>query len=629
MIRPFAGSLDPGAAADPRLAGTAPAEVDGVVCLVDGGVYNLAEVAGGLGLAAETPAEVVLARGFRRWGAGLAPRLRGEFAILLWDRPRRRGLLVPDQLGVRRVVYRLVGRKVWFATEVNGLIALLPTRPAPDPAAVVAWLTARPAPGGATLYAGIRSLGPGELLELGDDGGRVRRYWQPTYREPLDLTGAELGERIREALDKAVARRDTPGAPLGVLMSGGLDSTSIAVIARERATAGSLAFSATFPDYPSIDESPWIDVMESEAGIEGLRLAARGQGILAGGLEYLDRWQLPLHAWSEAWTQPLLRRAAALGVTAMLSGEGGDELFGSRFLLTADLIRAGRLRAAFDFARGLPEAGGRAPRRVLARVLWGFGLTGVPSARTERTWRHLRLGDGRAPHWATGETARLLREARAPSWRASDAPRWWAHLTDALTEGVHGFGLLDHVRRRTEQAGLEARHPLLDLDLFELMLRVPPLLCSEGNLTRPLLREAMEGRTPDAVRLRPDKSVFDLLVTDALVGPELPALRELLGGGSEIRAFARAEAITDLLDHPPPSWPGDPGAWGDDVMRLTAMETWLRFQADPALPQRLLADPLVPKPSYSMSESPGLRSGGVARPVRGRKSTTGSRRLPT
>lgn len=608
MIRPFAGSLDPGTAADPRLAGSAPTEVDGVLCLVDGQVYDLDARAAELGLPAGTPAAVVLARGFRRWGTGLAPRLRGEFTILLWDRERRHGLLVPDQLGVRRVIYRLVGRQAWFATEVNGLLALLPTRPAPDRAAVAAWLTARPAPDGATLYTGIRSLGPGELLELGAAGGRVRRYWRPTYREPLDLSRAELREEIRAGLDTAVARRDTPGAPLGVLMSGGLDSTSIAALAQRQATGGALAFSATFPDYPAIDESPWIDAMESATGIEGVRVAARGQGILAGGLEYLDRWELPLHAWSEAWTQPLLRRAADLGVTAMLSGEGGDEIFGSRYLLTADLLRAGRLGAAVGFARGLPEAGGQAPRRVLARVLWGFGLAGVPSAGAERAWRRLRLGTGRAPHWATAETALRLREARAPSWRAADAPRWWAHLTDALTEGVHGFGLLDHLRRRTEMAGLEARHPLLDLDLFELMLRVPPELCSEGVLTRPLLREAMAGRSPDAVRLRPDKSVFDRLVDDALVGPELPALRELLGRGSEIGAFARADAVAAMLDRPPPAWPGDPGAWGDDVLRLTAMETWLRAQADPGLPRRLLDQRVAPEPAYSMTESRGLGS---------------------
>jgi hypothetical protein len=238
----------------------------------------------------------------------------------------------------------------------------------------------------------------------------------------------------------------------------------------------------------------------------------------------------------------------------------------------------------------------------LARVLWQFGLAGLPSARMEEAWQRLRLGRGRAPRWATAGTARRLRAAPAPSWRQAGVPRWWAYLTDGLTERMHGFGLLDHVRRRTEQAGLEARHPLLDLDLFELMLRVPPLLCSEGTLTRPLLRGAMAGRTPDPVRLRPDKSVFDLLITDALVGPELPALRELLGGrAAEVRAFARPEAVAAMLDRPPPAWPGDPGAWGDDIMRLAAIETWLRSQEDPELPRRLLDSGHVPQPAFTLT----------------------------
>ena len=205
---------------------------------------------------------------------------------------------------------------------------MLPTRPAPDPVAVSRWLTARPAPGGATLYAGVACLGPGRLLELGPRGAAERHYWQPTYREPAALDGDQLDRRVRATLELAVARRTTPGAPTGVLMSGGLDSTSIAVLAHEAAD-GAISFSALFPDHPAIDESLWIDALTAATGLPNVGLAAGRGGILAGGLEYLDRWQLPLHAWSEAWVQPLLREAAALGVEAMLSGEGGDELFGS------------------------------------------------------------------------------------------------------------------------------------------------------------------------------------------------------------------------------------------------------------------------------------------------------------
>ncbi len=617
MIRPFAGVVDPESGqaralarralsgdgdeiieAGPLVLGaTGCIKAEEVLCHLDGAIYNHRELARQLNLHGEPEPEVVLARGFRRWGADLAPRLRGEFSLLLWDRRDHRGLLVADQLGVRRVVVRRQGRRTWFASEVRHLLPLLASRPAPDPTAVAAWLTGRPAPGGATLYRGIERPGPGVMVELDPSGARLRRYWQPRYREPLALERTALIERIRHTLGEAVARRTTPGAPTGILMSGGLDSTSVVALAQRTSIDGAVAFSATFPDHPHIDESAWIDAIESELGLPGVSLSAGAQGILASGLEHLAEWELPLHAWSEPWTQPLLRRAAEIGARTMLSGEGGDELFGSRLLLTADLMRHGHPLAAVRYARGLPEAGGRAPRRVLANVLWRFGVQGMPSARLERIWRGT-LGRDTAPWWASEETARRLREAPEPSWRSGQGPRWWANLSHALTEGVHGYGVLDHLRRRTDQAGLEARHPLLDLDLLELMLRVPPELCAEGRLTRPLLRAAMDGISPDAVRLRPDKSVFDDLVTDALAGPELPALREILGNATEIGAYARPEAIAELLDRPPPNQRDSPGDWGEHLLRLAAIELWLRYQGDPDLPARLLESPLVVAPAY-------------------------------
>lgn len=599
MLRPFAGALEGGAL---RLETGNGTEAEGVLCLIDGAVHNHAELAAELGLGPGGGPEAVLARGFRRWGSGLAERLRGEFTVLLWIAAERRGVLVPDQLGVRRPVFRRQGGRLWFGSEVRYLLALLPTRPEPDPAAISHWLTARPAPRGTTLYRGVECVGPGQLVELGAGGGRLRRYWQPRYREPGELPREQLVEQIRATLSTAVARRATPGAPLGILLSGGLDSTSVAALA-QRGGDGARGFSVTFPDHPGVDESEWIEAFERESGLPGVHLAARPGGLLAGGLEYLARWELPSRAWNEPWTQPLLRRARALGVRTMLSGEGGDDLFGSRLMLTADLIRAGHPLAAARFARTLPEAGGRAPREVLAHVLWRYGLGGVPPARLESAWRRLG-GWGAAPWWAGERMRAELRRTPEPSWRAADGPRWWAHMSHSLTEGLHGLGLLDHMRRRTEQNGLEASHPLLDLDLFELMLGAPPRLCSEGGMTRSLFREAMAGLSPDVVRLRPDKSVFDDLVTGALLGAELPALLELLGGARELGAYVRPGAIDELLRNRPPHQRGDVGAWSEDILRLTAVELWLRFQSDPDLPARLLESPLITAPDFQITERP-------------------------
>ena len=608
MLRPFAGSVDPDRGL--TLRGGEPVASDGVTCAVDGGVYNLEQLAAQLGIDPATRAEVILGHGYRRWGSELAARLRGEFTLLLWDEREQRGILNQDQIGIRRLAIRRQGPRLWFATEVRELITLLPTRPAPNPTAVSYWLTGQPAPEGITLYEGIECLGPGRLVEFDRRGAELRRYWRPRYQEPLDLGREELVARARAGLELAVARRATPGARLGVLMSGGLDSTSVAALAVRSSADGAVGLSTVFPEHPGIDESPWIEALEDGVGLDGVHLAASGQGIVSSGIEYLARWELPLHAWNEAWTQPLMAEAAAMGVGAVLSGEGGDEVFGSRLFLTADLLRRGRLLAALRYARGLPEAGGRAPRGVLVRVLREFGLAGVPSARIERLWRRLPRRGGQAPWWANPQMAARLDRGADESWRSLPGPRWWASVAYGLTEGAHGFGLYDHARRSAEQAGLEARHPLLDLDLFELMLRVPPLLCAQGRLTRPLLRQAMAGLSPDSVRLRPDKSVFDDLVTGALVGPELPALRGILSRPVEILAYADADGVEELLAKPPPGQRGDAGAWGDDLLRLAAIELWLRSQAEPELPQRLLAESFAPPPRFRL----GLRKAKIEAP---------------
>jgi asparagine synthase (glutamine-hydrolysing) len=590
VIRPFAGFLDPARGPDPVLDGAVFEELDDIAWHLDGAIYNLGALAEELELSDPTPLAAVIARGYRRWGRDLAPRLRGEFTLLVWDRRAGRGLLIPDQIGVRRPVFRREGSRLWFASEIAPLLELLPTRPAPNPAAVANWLTARPAPEGETLYRGIESMGPGQLLELGAGAAVTWRYWRPRYEEPLQLGDDALTSRIRATLEAAVSRRATPGAPLGVLMSGGLDSTSVAGLAKLAGADEVLACSVVFPAHPEIDESAWIDVMKSEAGISGPRLAAAGRGLLAGGLEYLNRWQLPSHAWNEAWTQPLLREAAARGATAMLDGEGGDELFGSRLLLIADLIRGGHPLAAARFARGLPEAGGRASRRVLAKVLWEYGLKGVPTKAMARAWQALPGVGAAAPGWASEEMARLLRSGEGPSWRSDEGPRWWALLTHALTEGVHGFGLLDHMRRRSEQAGLESRHPLFDLELLELMLRVPPARCSAGRLTRPLLRRAMAGISPDEVRLRPGKSVFDGLIVSAVAGPEITAIREILDDGKgELGAYVRPDRLREMLRPRAPL----SGAAARDLLRMTAVEAWLSSQGNPELPRQLLARPAL------------------------------------
>src|SRR5436305_621888 len=128
------------------------------------------------------------------------------------------------------------GAAVRLAGEVSHLLALLPRRPAPDPAGVAHWILARRRGGAGTLYEGVRRLRAGSLLTLSArDGARSRRYWAPSYREPRELGEPERSGALGGAIERAVERRLAKAAPTAVLLSGGLDSATVAAAAARRA----------------------------------------------------------------------------------------------------------------------------------------------------------------------------------------------------------------------------------------------------------------------------------------------------------------------------------------------------------------------------------------------------------
>jgi asparagine synthase (glutamine-hydrolysing) len=138
----------------------------------------------------------------------------------------------------------------------------------------------------------------------------------------------------------------------------------------------------------------------------------------------------------------------------------------------------------------------------------------------------------------------------------------------------------DHLRRMTTLAGVRDAHPFLDVDLIELVLGLPPELAFDARLDRPLLREAMRGLLPERVRLREDKVFFDVLLRDALTGPDRPAVHRVLTRGSlELGGLVHAAALRALWEGGPGACPRGPGAWSAEIWRAFALESWLRREA--------------------------------------------------
>jgi asparagine synthase (glutamine-hydrolysing) len=558
-------------------------------------VTNLGPVSAELGFEPGAEPEAILAAVYRRWGVDMLERLRGRFALAIWDAEQRTGVLAVDPLGVRSLFTHEGDGELNFAFEARDLVAALPASPSPSPIGVARWLADGLVPADATMYENVRRLEGGQAIVLGPGGWRRLAYWRPRF-DPLRLTRPEAVEVVRASVETAV--RERVGTRTGVLLSGGIDSASVAAFATRAASASSVrAYSLVFPGRPSMDEDRLIGLVASHLGIPGVRLAFQRGSMLGGSLDYLERWSLPSVSPNLVLHVPLLHHAAEEGVVAVLDGQGGDELFGCAPYLLADRIRRARFRSAAQLARSLPGAASSRETFALVRELGFKG--GAPHA-VHRLVRRLRARRGRSPAWLRPEVATLADEARDPwAWKRLPGPRWWAERAEELTVRRLEMGAHDFLRHKNALAGLEGHHPFLDdSGLVELMLRLPPELSFDVRYDRPLLRAAVENLVPDEIRLRREKSYFNELFRETLGGPDLPALHGLLGDPrAEINAYVHPELVRSLLLDAPAARRG--GMWAWAVWRLVTAECWLRHLVDPGLPRHQLERLGLQAPRYA------------------------------
>src|SRR5439155_26005382 len=183
--------------------------------------------------------------------------------------------------------------------------------------------------------------------------------------------------------------------------------------------------------------------------------------------------------------------------------------------------------------------------------LWQHGVLAAAPPAVDR----LRTPDEFArPPWLEPRAAKLQAEvAEAPgAWKRASGPRSWAESVHRLFTRVPAIGLFDDLRRLGRASGVDLRAPLFDLDVVEVALRLDPALSFGGTLSKPVLRGALAGELPDAVRLRPLKTRFDEILIAGVRGPDRPHIERLLGDPrAELRLYVRPDALRELLDREP------------------------------------------------------------------------------
>ncbi|HVM18187.1 MAG TPA: asparagine synthase (glutamine-hydrolyzing) [Gaiellaceae bacterium] len=470
-----------------------------ITCVVNGEIYNYVELRAELGARGHefsTRGDVeTVPHLYEDLGDACFERLRGMFAVALWDAPRRRLVLARDRFGIKPLYVAETPHGLAFASELRPLLAL-GARAEPDVQALADFLSLGYVPGEATGVAGIRAVPPGHVLTWQD--GRVE---ERPFVEVAPAAAADLEATIAESV-RLHLRADVP---LAVLLSGGLDSSLIASLAAEEAPALH-TFTVGFGD-AAFDELEPARAVARAIGSEHHEVEVRPDAA-ADLPELVARLEEPL-ADPSAIPLHYVCRAAAAEVKVALAGEGGDEVFGgySRYAWDRYAAAIGKLPVA-PLAAALERAlGGRAARggrKSLARR--GVKLlrhAGLPAAERYFAWFALLDETAKAELLADGRrepTARVFADAlrTAPEGLTALGRRQWVDLRTMLLKD-----LLLKADRMSMAHSLELRVPLLDGAVVAAGLALPDREKVRGVETKRALRDLVERRLGREIARRP------------------------------------------------------------------------------------------------------------------------------
>jgi asparagine synthase (glutamine-hydrolysing) len=559
------------------------------ICVLEGELFNRGELSRELRASPETDAATLAALAFSTWDlAGLA-RLRGTFALAIWDRERRRGLIATDQFALRPWYVECVGDRVRAATSMRALLRMLPSAPQPDPVRTITWVAPSITPVDETFAHGVKRLRGAHAILIEQDRVTIARWWQPRYRDPLRAPRGALVEQVRSALGSALRSRLPPSETAGVILSGGFDSAAVTgVAASEREAPGAVrTYSAGFPEDPGMDESPRVRDLVAARGLGARLLHVQPGGLVRLALEHQRDWGIPCGGPGYLLERSLLESAAADGVRGVLDGQGGDELFGYSPYLMAERVRRGRLYAAAQLLTRIPDQTGRPSAGALRHMIREFIMRPLLPVRLEKRLRLRGDPTRHLPPWVRRDQLGLFLEVdESLPWLAGDGPLWWRHRADLLT--VARAPLTEYIAHRGRDLGLQMRPPLLDVDLVELSLQLPPEL-AYGGINRSLARDSVAGDLPDSVRLAARKSNLQPFYHRSLSGPDLQSIRSLLEPpDARIFQYVERTKLLELLANPPAV--GQPGwvSWIGPVWVSVTGEIALRSLENPGFCQEFM-----------------------------------------
>jgi asparagine synthase (glutamine-hydrolysing) len=557
------------------------ANEDGTCVVVQNGeIYNYPELRRALERAGhqlrtrcDTEALVHL---YEEHGVGFAERLRGMFAVAIWDSSRRRLVLARDRYGIKPLYYRHAGDELRFASELRAL-----PRGEIDLDALEAFLAFNSIPAPYSIFRDARKLPAGHVLVWENGAVTVERYARPGPAAEDELrTGdeAELIEELRARMRDSVKAHLLSDVPVGVLLSGGVDSAVLAALAAQETPEPVHTFTIGFAER-SFDERDDARLVAERYGTEHHELLVRPDP------------ELLLRALAEAFDEPfadssalptyLVSQLAADHVKVALSGEGGDELFGGYYTYAADLF-ADRVAPLAQLVRPLVEALPASTRKASLdyKAKRFVRAAHLPALERHHGWKEIFSAEARAE--LTGRRAAF---DPVDVYRARYAETTGAPQLARLQDVDFGVYLVDDLLVKTDRASmahsLEARVPFLDPVVTNLAFALPTRLKVRGLAKKVLLRKAAEPLLPSEV-VHGRKRGFSIPAAAWLREELEPFARVTLSPETLRRqGFFQPEPVTRLIDE----HVAGREDWSRQLWGLLAFTLWYERHVEQEPPQ--------------------------------------------
>jgi asparagine synthase (glutamine-hydrolysing) len=528
-----------------------PNEDKSIWIVFNGEIYNFHElqklvVEKGHKLATHSDTEVIVHL-YEEYGVDCVKYLEGMFAFAIWDGNKERLLLARDRMGEKPLHYGVFDGKLIFGSELKGLLAhpVANAKRDLDLLALQKYLAMEYVPAPSSIFKGIDKLMPAHYLLVERGQFRTECYWEPQIAEH-DWSEREAEARLVELLKKSIELRLISDVPLGVFLSGGIDSSAIAALASQLRTEKLKTFSIGFKD-SSFDESEHAEKVASHLGTEhniAWFTPDLAESTLTELWDYLDE---PL---ADASIVPtfFLSKMTKRQVKVALAGEGGDELFGGYPTYTAHQMAAVWNSVPALFRRGLIEPAIKSLPVSHNNLSFDYKAKRfISAAEQPPITRHLQwMGS-----FPLSEHPRLMREGLATLTREDELYK--PHF--AIRGGENGDVVSEIMRldlntylpddllvksdRASMAASLEVRLPFLAYPLVEFALSLPSSLKVRGLKTKYLLKKAVTPHLPESIIKRPKKG-FGIPVAKWLRSDFKPLVDELLS-----ESFIRRQQLFD------------------------------------------------------------------------------------